>query len=1070
MAMDDQKLESYYASWAKESTLKSLRDSSVRASSLLEIIAKNTASDKDAIAKEIKAIDGLDKAVDANTKGQINLARVQEDNVKTAREMRATMLGNIRSLEALSSMDSKSLFGGLSGTASKFASDVELTAPALSRFAGGLAIGLEVFSQIFKRGTELADSWLDLYDAGLPVTGGFAQLTEASNATGLNMQQLSKVLTKNGHVVATMGIDRTIKLGKAFNELTQGGTTLGMNFEQAQETLLSYSEIMRTNGLLGKRSNQELIQGAEAYGKELTNLSQVTGKRREQLDQEIKDQLKKPTTQLLINSLAEPLREAAQRGLAGLNALGGEEAQDLQKMMAGYATMGEAGARQANSALYDAMNQAGALGEFAALQKATIAGDTEAQQEHMVQLQKMMQAYANANNTFTTAEGSMGDSVRAAQQYATSAQSVAQRMASMTPEERAAEVEKQKVALADAASLKKAQQDINSSLNKLNNEFTYLAAKVLVPFANAIDYAITSVNKLIDNFGNTAIGKMLGMSGTTDANGKAIAGPSMSGGEMTMAAVIGSISVALIAKLISKTFRAMGSMGGAIKGLFGGGMGAMKPASPMDAMKSAGGGAGGMLKSVESLGENLGNALRGIGGMIKDTISSIATTLKTVLAEVSQGLGSALTNISKGLGDSFSSISKGLGSALTNISKGLGSALTNISKGIGDGIGSLSKGLGDAFSNLSKGLGSALTNISKGIGDGIGSLSKGLGDAFSNLSKGIGDSFSSISKGLGDAFSNLSKGIGDGIGSLSKGLSTALESFSSAIGKSIGSISEGLGKMLANLGTGVGKGLGGLIQGLGMGIAALGPEAPMIALGAGAVGAAITLIGAGIAGATWIMGAALPKFAEGMKSFEDLDGDRLAKTGAGMVKIGEGLALMGGGTVVNAFGSLASSMVNFFTGNDPIKQLMRFGDIADPLAKAGESMAKITDTLHGYADAYTYLVNALNEPISAESLANLAGLTNIITQQSAATSPGLFSSLFGSSTAPTSSPTVTSSTTAAPAAAGASAAHPVVDKKHAEMMTLLSDIKDIMSDIRVLDTNSLRTLRTGFNQTSGSVY
>ena len=1037
MAMDDQKLESYYASWAKESTLKSLRDSSVRASSLLEIIAKNTASDKDAIAKEIKAIDGLDKAVDANTKGQINLARVQEDNVKTAREMRATMLGNIRSLEALSSMDSKSLFGGLSGTASKFASDVELTAPALSRFAGGLAIGLEVFSQIFKRGTELADSWLDLYDAGLPVTGGFAQLTEASNATGLNMQQLSKVLTKNGHVVATMGIDRTIKLGKAFNELTQGGTTLGMNFEQAQETLLSYSEIMRTNGLLGKRSNQELIQGAEAYGKELTNLSQVTGKRREQLDQEIKDQLKKPTTQLLINSLAEPLREAAQRGLAGLNALGGEEAQDLQKMMAGYATMGEAGARQANSALYDAMNQAGALGEFAALQKATIAGDTEAQQEHMVQLQKMMQAYANANNTFTTAEGSMGDSVRAAQQYATSAQSVAQRMASMTPEERAAEVEKQKVALADAASLKKAQQDINSSLNKLNNEFTYLAAKVLVPFANAIDYAITSVNKLIDNFGNTAIGKMLGMSGTTDANGKAIAGPSMSGGEMTMAAVIGSISVALIAKLISKTFRAMGSMGGAIKGLFGGGMGAMKPASPMDAMKSAGGGAGGMLKSVESLGENLGNALRGIGGMIKDTISSIATTLKTVLAEVSQGLGSALTNISKGLGDSFSSISKGLGSALTNISKGLGSALTN---------------------------------ISKGIGDGIGSLSKGLGDAFSNLSKGIGDSFSSISKGLGDAFSNLSKGIGDGIGSLSKGLSTALESFSSAIGKSIGSISEGLGKMLANLGTGVGKGLGGLIQGLGMGIAALGPEAPMIALGAGAVGAAITLIGAGIAGATWIMGAALPKFAEGMKSFEDLDGDRLAKTGAGMVKIGEGLALMGGGTVVNAFGSLASSMVNFFTGNDPIKQLMRFGDIADPLAKAGESMAKITDTLHGYADAYTYLVNALNEPISAESLANLAGLTNIITQQSAATSPGLFSSLFGSSTAPTSSPTVTSSTTAAPAAAGASAAHPVVDKKHAEMMTLLSDIKDIMSDIRVLDTNSLRTLRTGFNQTSGSVY
>ena len=75
------------------------------------------------------------------------------------------------------------------------------------------------------------------------------------------------------------------------------------------------------------------------------------------------------------------------------------------------------------------------------------------------------------------------------------------------------------------------------------------------------------------------------------------------------------------------------------------------------------------------------------------------------------------------------------------------------------------------------------------------------------------------------------------------------------------------------MGKGLGKGLGGVLKGIASGLIAFAN--PLVPLGAAAVGAAIVAIGAGIAGATWLVGQSLPSLKDGLKGFEELDGEAL---------------------------------------------------------------------------------------------------------------------------------------------------------------------------------------------------
>jgi hypothetical protein len=144
----------------------------------------------------------------------------------------------------------------------------------------------------------------------------------------------------------------------------------------------------------------------------------------------------------------------------------------------------------------------------------------------------------------------------------------------------------------------------------------------------------------------------------------------------------------------------------------------------------------------------------------------------------------------------------------------------------------------------------------------------------------------------------------------------------SGIGKTMASVGKGIGA----LGKGIGKGVGMALKGLAFGLKAFAN--PKILAGAGIFAGAIAIIGAGIAAASWILGKALPTFAEGMKSFEEIDGGKLLSAGKGMIAVAAGMAAFGVGAATAGLGSLvggiSSGIASLFGGEDPLEKLAKF--------------------------------------------------------------------------------------------------------------------------------------------------
>ena len=125
--------------------------------------------------------------------------------------------------------------------------------------------------------------------------------------------------------------------------------------------------------------------------------------------------------------------------------------------------------------------------------------------------------------------------------------------------------------------------------------------------------------------------------------------------------------------------------------------------------------------------------------------------------------------------------------------------------------------------------------------------------------------------------------------------------------------------------SGVGKMLGGLGEGILTGVAN-GLKAfanPQTGIGALILSGAIVLIGGAVAGATWMMGKALPTFAEGMKSFESLNGNALIDAGKGIGAVGAGLAVFGAGSFVGGIGGMIGSWAEALTGGKSLVEKLQ---------------------------------------------------------------------------------------------------------------------------------------------------
>lgn len=76
----------------------------------------------------------------------------------------------------------------------------------------------------------------------------------------------------------------------------------------------------------------------------------------------------------------------------------------------------------------------------------------------------------------------------------------------------------------------------------------------------------------------------------------------------------------------------------------------------------------------------------------------------------------------------------------------------------------------------------------------------------------------------------------------------------------------------------------------------------------------------------------------GIERLAKLDGDALFKVGGGIASIAAGLALLGGGKVAGAVGGVVEGIAGFFGAEDPVEQLLKYGEIGPEIEQAGAAI------------------------------------------------------------------------------------------------------------------------------------
>ena len=359
---------------------------------------------------------------------------------------------------------------------------------------------------------------------------------------------------------------------------------------------------------------------------------------------------------------------------------------------------------------------------------------------------------------------------------------------------------------------------------------------------------------------------------------------------------------------------------------------------------------------TEVFGDNADNMISQFDGLAKGskTFDNAMAQLKGGFSGLTNDLAGALGPTVGSLAEAFADTEDGMGIstafkvAMTDVSKALQEVfggdgeVKNIGQRLREYVVPALQEFGKWFKegNGAQKIKDALINF-KDLVVGITAPFRGLFNLLTGDLEGakesIVGSFDTLAGKIGmavGAFVILNKTIGGakaGIGALGKmkgmfggggpGASTAGGAAGKAAGGGLGAVGKGIGK----LGKGIGKGIGGVFKGLAAGISAFAN--PKVVLGAAGLAASILLIGGAVAGATWMMGKALPTMAEGLKSFEDIDGDNLIDVGLGMLAVGAGIAAMGAGNVVGAIGNLVGGAF------DKLNELLGGPSIMDKVAE-----------------------------------------------------------------------------------------------------------------------------------------
>jgi hypothetical protein len=138
------------------------------------------------------------------------------------------------------------------------------------------------------------DALLAASKSGAAFGGSIQQFSAAASAAGMTMDKFGAMIARNGE--GMLGFGGTTEEGaKRFSQVSKALRTtsgdlyaLGFSTEDINQGLASYGSLMRTQGLQGKQSNEQMVNGAKTYLKELDAMAKITGEERSVKESQMK--------------------------------------------------------------------------------------------------------------------------------------------------------------------------------------------------------------------------------------------------------------------------------------------------------------------------------------------------------------------------------------------------------------------------------------------------------------------------------------------------------------------------------------------------------------------------------------------------------------------------------------------------------------------------------------------------------------------------------------------------------------------------------------------------------------
>ena len=147
-----------------------------------------------------------------------------------------------------------------------------------------------VFAAVAAAADDVTKSYQAVSQSGATFGGSISKFAASSSEAGMTMAEFGSLIKQNSMAMGAFGTTTEggaanfAKVSKQLRTTSSELYSLGFSTAEINQGLASYGNLMKLQGLQGKKSNAELAQGAKSYMKELDLLAKATGQSRQQVE------------------------------------------------------------------------------------------------------------------------------------------------------------------------------------------------------------------------------------------------------------------------------------------------------------------------------------------------------------------------------------------------------------------------------------------------------------------------------------------------------------------------------------------------------------------------------------------------------------------------------------------------------------------------------------------------------------------------------------------------------------------------------------------------------------------